>query len=359
MGIGRTDGLALRAAAGSAARLLVLTGTAGTTALVLTGRMVTIAHRNAALLHELVRHVSSWRSADSSPEVRQRLFAIDHIATRLQRNIETGLTLGGGRSERRWTKPISAVNTVRLALGELTGFDRVDLQPMDDVRLHGIAAPDVAHVLAEIIENALSASAELPDPRDRVTVKGEWVSSGWAFFVHDSGPGMDPDEREQINRALHTPSFANEASSHSLGFAFIGRVATRFGLDVRLLERAEGGTSARIVLPLELIDPETVPVDRKRIDAGRGARPGEMTELYIGDAERMSAADAYFGDELSPLEADHDVNAELRKLIGDDAVADLNASENVDPDRDLDTPDDSEDPPAAPIADRAPSTSGT
>ncbi|MFW2381557.1 MAG: ATP-binding protein [Acidimicrobiales bacterium] len=280
----------------------------------LSGRMVTIAHRNAALLHELVRHVSSWRSADGSTEVRTRLFAIDHIATRLQRNIEAGLTLGGGRSDRRWTKPISAVNTARLALGEVSDFDRVEISPMDDVRLHGLAAPDVAHVLAEVIENALTAGAGRPEPHNRVTIEAEWVSAGWAFLVHDAGEGMAPEDRDRINKALHSPGLANDHSSKNLGFALIGRIAMRFGLDVRLLERAAGGITARIVLPVELIDPETVPSDRKRIDAGRGALPGAEVTFNNIQGHRQSVVDAYFGESSSPLEQDHDVNAELRAL---------------------------------------------
>lgn len=282
----------------------------------MSGRMVTIAHRNASLLHELVRHVSSWRSADESAEVRQRLFGIDHIATRLQRNIEAGLTLGGGRSDRRWTKPISALNTARLALGEVTDFARVDITPMDEVRLHGLAAPDVAHVLAEVVENGLAASADKAEPHNRVTVQGEWLPAGWAFLVHDTGPGIEAELRERINRTLHTPGLADDKSSTAhLGFALVGRIAVRFGLDVRLLERPAGGTTARIILPVELIDPETVPSDRKRIDAGRGARPGEETSFDSVGLERQSAATAYFGDDnASPLDTDHDLNAELREL---------------------------------------------
>jgi signal transduction histidine kinase len=296
----------------------------------MSGRMVTIAHRNAGLLHELVRHVSSWRNADDSPEVRQRLFAIDHIATRLQRNIESGLTLGGGRSERRWLKPISAVNTARLALGEVTDFDRVDISPMAEVRLSGLAAPDIAHVLAEIVENGLAAGADKPDPMNRVGIEGEWVAAGWAFLVHDSGCGLPQADRDRINRSLHTPGFAGDISTSKLGFALIGRIAIRFGLDVRLLEHPTGGTTARILLPIELIDPDTIPHDRKRIDAGRGARPGEEVVLGPSGTGLESAADAYFGEDVgSPLEEKQDMNAELRKLIAGNDLAPRTAEDGA------------------------------
>jgi signal transduction histidine kinase len=285
----------------------------------MSGRMVTIGHRNAGLLHELVRHVSSWRNCDDSPEVRQRLFAIDHIATRLQRNIETGLTFVGGRSDRRWIKPISALNTARLALGEVTDFDRVDISPMEDVRLHGLAAPDIAHVLAEVIENGLAAGAGRPQSANRVNVQGEWVAAGWAFLVHDSGPGTEQADRDRINRALHTPDLAGDEPTSGLGVAVIGRIAMRLGLDVRLLERPTGGTTARVVLPVELIDPDTIPSDRKRIDAGRGARLGEEPAFGPPGADQQSAADAYFGAETtSPLEQEHDVDAQLRNLTAAD-----------------------------------------
>lgn len=268
----------------------------------MSGRTVTIANRNAALLHELVRNVSAWRNADTSPEVRQRLFGIDHIATRMQRNIEAGLVLGGGRSERRWTKPISAVNTARLALGEVDGFSRVDVTPMDEVRLHGLVAPDVAHVLAELIENGLRASEGLDPSRSRVTVEGEWVSAGWAFLVHDLGIGLESAERERVNRALHTPGLAESTSTVNLGFILIGKTAARFGIDIRLIERPAGGTTARIVLPVDLIDPETVPSDRKRIDAGRGAHMDAAAADGLAPAPvaHQNAADAYFAQPEEP-----------------------------------------------------------
>ncbi len=268
----------------------------------MSGRTVTIANRNAALLHELVRNVSAWRNADTSPEVRQRLFGIDHIATRMQRNIEAGLVLGGGRSERRWTKPISAVNTARLALGEVVGFERVDVSPMEEVRLHGLVAPDVAHVLAELIENGLAASAGMDPARSRVSVEGEWVSAGWAFLVHDLGTGLDGAERERINRALHTPGLAESPSTQNLGFLLVGKTAARFGIDIRLIERPAGGTTARIVLPVDLIDPETVPADRKRIDAGRGAHMNADSSDGLAPAPeaQQHAADAYFTEPETP-----------------------------------------------------------
>jgi hypothetical protein len=126
---------------------------------------------------------------------------------------------------------------------------------------------------------------------------------------------METGDRERINQALHTPGLASDRSTTNLGFALVSRIALRFGLDVRLLERPAGGTTVRIILPVELIDPETVPPDRKRIDAGRGVRPGEETALVDVGAKHQSAVDTYFGgDTQSPLVEDHDLNAELREL---------------------------------------------
>ena len=309
----------------------------------MSGRFITLSHRTTGLLHELVRHVALWRTADPSDDVGARLFHIDHIATRIQRNVEAALVVGGGRSERRWTTPISAVNTARLALGEVTQFDRVDVKPMSDVRVHGLVAPELAHVLAELIDNGLTAGADKPEPQNRVTVEGEWVSSGWAFLVHDSGVGIAPDEMQRMNIDLHTPSMARETSLSALGFHLISRTAQRLGLDIRLLERPTGGTTARVVLPLDLIDADSVPSDRKQIDAGRGAAMGADIESDHQDFEtdQGAAVDAFFGStrgaaadgpiraadggETSPLEENHDVDAELQQMTNSEIPLPLRA----------------------------------
>lgn len=295
-------------------------------------RVVTLSAKNTALLHELVRLVASWRTTDESPETRARLFQIDHLATRMQRTSEALLLLAGSHATRHWTHPVSATNTARLALGEIGAFDRVDIGDMGDVRIRGGVAPDIAHLLAELIENALRAA----DPRkgpgaQRVQVEGLWVSAGFAFTVRDQARGIDELERAAINRRLHTPVVAHDGPTEFLGLHIVAHLAQRHGIDVRLLEAPDGGSIARVSLPVDLIDPATIPADRRRIDAGRGAVADRAASYPQPDEAQRTAARAFFGDgdeasrspmvkvperdQTSPLGGHHDLNAELATLV--------------------------------------------
>lgn len=267
----------------------------------LAGRAITLSAKNTRLLQELVRLVSSWRSADESPETRLRLFQIDHLATRMQRNAEALLLLAGSHAMRHWSNPVSATNVARLALGEIGAFDRVDIQRMDAVRISGQVAPDVAHLLAELIENALNAADPRKGPTaQRVQVDGLWVSAGFAFTIRDQARGMSETERAEVNRRLHTPVVDHEGPTDFLGLHIVAHLAQRHGIDVRLLEAPDGGTVARVALPVDLIDPTTIPTDRKPIDAGRGTDIGAVAGARFAPPTRTepqeSAARTFFGD---------------------------------------------------------------
>ncbi len=288
----------------------------------LAARSAALARKNAALIYELVRTVADWRATEPDHDTRGRLFLIDHVATRMQRTLEAILLLSGAHSARHWNNPISVTNTVRLALGEVVGYERVDLTPMGEVRLPGSAAPDVAHILAELIDNALGASdPHAGGPHTQVTVRGDWVPAGFAFTVHDDAAGIDAERRDELNRRLRTVQPLHEGPTDSLGLVIVAALARRHGIDVRLLEGATTGTVARVVLPVDLIDPATVPVDRQAIAAGRGSGDGKAgTEIGLAPTERQrDAARVFFGtEETSPLVTTEDINAELRKLVDGD-----------------------------------------
>ena len=270
-------------------------------------RTVAISRKNARLLHDLVRHVATWRTADPDQETRSRLFQIDHIATRMQRNVEASILLAGAHSERQWTHPVTTTTTARLALGEVGEFNRVDIAAMDDVRLNGNSAPDVAHILAELIENGLNAAHSSLDPlTQRVRVECTWVSAGLAFTVHDSGVGLSDAERAEMNQRLHTPYAMHEGPTRFVGLYVVAMLAKRYGIDVRMLEGPNGGTVVRVVLPVDLVDPATVPKDRKPIDAGRGVTVGvaaaKVNDKPVQTAEQESAATVFFGEKASGSE---------------------------------------------------------
>ena len=82
----------------------------------------------------------------------------------MRRNAENLIILSGSEPARRWRGPIDLTEVVRASVEEVKEHTRVELLPLDQVQLAGHAAADVMHLLAELIENAVTFSAPAPRP---------------------------------------------------------------------------------------------------------------------------------------------------------------------------------------------------
>ncbi len=72
------------------------------------------------------------------------------------------LVLAGAEQTRAKTRPVKVASVVRASLAEIEDYSRVDLSTLDDVTLHGSAAADTTHLLAELLENATAFSPAAP-----------------------------------------------------------------------------------------------------------------------------------------------------------------------------------------------------
>src|SRR4029450_5919979 len=119
----------------------------------------TLARRSQSLIERQLEVIDELELSGSEAEMRTRLDELDHLATRMRRNAENLIILSGSEPARRWRGPIGLVDVVRAAVEEVKEHTRVELLPIDQVQLPGHAAADVMHLLAELIENAVSFSA--------------------------------------------------------------------------------------------------------------------------------------------------------------------------------------------------------
>ena len=73
----------------------------------------------------------------------------------MRRNAESLLRLagGGGDTSSGWTGPVPMVDVVRGALGEVEDYQRVDVRALQAATVSGTAGADLAHALAELVEN--------------------------------------------------------------------------------------------------------------------------------------------------------------------------------------------------------------
>jgi two-component system, OmpR family, sensor kinase len=132
-------------------------------------------------------------------------------------------------AERRWAEPAATAGH-HLALADGQG-GRI------------LAAPaDVAHILDNLIENAIRYSPT----GAQITVATE----PGAFVVSDTGPGIPPEERERVfERFYRGAGGRSTGPGTGLGLAIVAELAERWGGRVELLDGP--GTRVRASFPAD------------------------------------------------------------------------------------------------------------
>jgi hypothetical protein len=114
---------------------------------------------------------------------------------------------------------------------------------------------DVAHLLAELLENATAFSP----PDSAVVVSGAVSSTGFVLAVSDQGIGMAPERVAEANHLLAKPPVVGLALSRALGLHVVGSLAARHGIVVELRPGAPRGLVALVTLPTGVLEPRAVP----------------------------------------------------------------------------------------------------
>ncbi|WP_030491538.1 nitrate- and nitrite sensing domain-containing protein [Micromonospora chokoriensis] len=260
---------------------------------------LSLARRTQALVHRQLTLLDAMERREHDAEELEDLFRVDHLATRMRRNAENLIVLSGSTPGRAWRRNVPMVDVVRGAVAEVEDYTRVNVLPLGPVSLAGRAVGDIIHLLAELIENGLSFSP----PHTTVEVRGQLVSNGFAIEIEDRGLGMSEEDLAAANHRIVDQSELNLANAARLGLYVVSRLTERHGVRVRLKESAYGGTTAVVLIPLELVtevgaSPEdsgsfragsAIPVpSAPAIDAGR---PAFLAPLALA-APTATAADA-------------------------------------------------------------------
>ncbi|GAA3443414.1 nitrate- and nitrite sensing domain-containing protein [Planomonospora venezuelensis] len=229
---------------------------------------VNLARRKQGLLHRQLTLLDGMQRRATDPDSLDDLFRLDHLTTRMRRHAEGLIILSGAAPGRAWRRPVPAIDAVRAAIAEVEDYKRVNVAPLPEVLLDGEAVADIAHLLAELVENATVYSP----PQTVVTVRGEMVANGFAVEVEDRGLGLGPVEYAEINARLADPPEFDLADSDRLGLFVVGRLATRHGIQIVLRASSFGGTTAIVLIPRGLIaeDSPAISITAERV-AGRPA----------------------------------------------------------------------------------------
>ncbi len=239
-----------------------------------------LGRRNQKLLNRLLRNLDRLERDEVDPEALEALYDIDHITTRMRRNAESLLVLAGAEQSRSFTQPAPVGDVVRAALAEVENYQRVNVLGEGGQLLHGDWVADLAHLLAELIENALAFSR----PETMVNVTTRMTPRGYIVAIADEGVGMSVDKLAESNQRIAAAAGKEETPSKFLGLFVVGRLAARRDIEVELFEGPSGGITARVTLPATALhavpaDPTDAPADEAAVvdPADAPARVGPIT----------------------------------------------------------------------------------
>jgi HAMP domain-containing protein len=230
-----------------------------------------LARRSQSLIERQLEVIDELEVSGSEAEVRAGLGELDHLATRMRRNAENLIILSGSEPARRWRGPIELTGVVRASIGEVKEHTRVELLPLDRVELAGHAAADVMHLLAELIENAVTFSA----PGTTALVAGQPLPAGYLLEIEDQGLGMTDEQLVKVNQRLAKPPDIDFALAKMLGFFVVTQLAAKHGIKVQLRHSWYGGITALVLLPRQLLvhPTELAPLSGPQAEHRRGRSP--------------------------------------------------------------------------------------
>jgi signal transduction histidine kinase len=233
---------------------------------------VNLGRRNQNLLGRQLDFITELESNETHPDTLASLFRLDHLATRMRRNAESLLVLAGIDPPRKWAAPVRLTDVIRAALGEVEDYQRVTVRGVEPATIIGSAAADLAHLLAEFIENALTFSP----PDQNVDIRGRHRPDDgvYTLAVIDAGFGMPAADIAQANRRLAGAESFTVAPSKYLGHYVAGNLASRHGIRLQLDNSPGNGVTTSVELPPALLTAEQVVGDP--ITDPRGTRAARV-----------------------------------------------------------------------------------
>jgi len=230
-------------------------------------RTQNLVGRQLALIDRLERQ-------EADPGRLQHLYRLDHISSRLRRSASSLVVLSGSAGADSHVAPLPLTDVIRLALGEIEDYLRVDIKVPTEISIAPSMIGDLVLVLAELMENATTFSP----PHTRVTVTGVVSDPGIRLLVVDHGLGMSAERTAEENARLARRERLDLVPTEVLGLFVVGRLARRHGMRVTLSTTPGGGVTAELeVHERELVTHAEVPprsaIARARVTSPEQVRP--------------------------------------------------------------------------------------
>ena len=222
--------------------------------------LASLGRRNQGLVRRQLSLITALEQQELDPEALAELFELDHLATRMRRNAESLLVLVDERSPQIGSVTATSLELVQSALGEVEQYRRVVIAEVEPRRISGRAVAELSHLLAELVENALTFSP----PEQSVDVHGWADGDDYCIAVVDHGVGMSPEDLARANARIAGEEAFLVAPTRYLGHYVVGRLATRLDVEVLLSDTPGGGVSALVTLPAKILAPDEAPPPDRR-----------------------------------------------------------------------------------------------
>jgi signal transduction histidine kinase len=207
-----------------------------------------IARRTQNLVGRQLGLIDELERNERDPELLQRLYRLDHVATRLRRSADSLLVVSGTIDQEISGAPTRLADVVRSALAEIEGYRAVQLGDFADVAVSADLVADLRLLMSELLENATNFS-----PPGAMVEVAAILEGDCYLVVVDHGVGMSAARLEEENRRLVERERLDVAPTRVLGLFVVGRLARRHGLGVRLDPSPGRGVTATVRIPDRLL----------------------------------------------------------------------------------------------------------
>ncbi|MBL7261831.1 sensor histidine kinase [Paractinoplanes lichenicola] len=245
-------------------------------------RTQNLVGRQLALIDNLER-----RETDS--DRLSELYRLDHMSSRLRRNASSLVVLSGSAGADEHMAPLPLQDVVRLALGEIEDYTRVDVDVPEEIVVVPAVLADLTLLLAELMENATAFSP----PHTRVVISANELRGGARLAIIDQGLGMPPERLAEENARLTRRERLDLAPSEVLGLFVVGRLARRHGIEVTLTETPGGGITAwvdlnpsHLIARVSAVPMQEIPPFPSVAAPAQGGFASEFAQVIAGSAAR-------------------------------------------------------------------------
>lgn len=208
------------------------------------------AHQLRTPLAGLSAQTDLARAQDNPPQTQHALDQIKIVSMRLSHAVSQLLSLA--RNEPGAEKSLNMAPLDLNEFGRATTLEWVEHAIERKIDLGFEASSTLATVTAdatrlrEMLDNLIDNALRYCPTGSHVTVR---VCDGPSLCVEDNGPGIPPDEREQVFERFHRV-LGSEAEGNGLGLAIVREIAGLHSASVTVTEGSGGhGTLFRIRFP--------------------------------------------------------------------------------------------------------------